>query len=262
MSATVDELFAGLGAWVAGRCRPSALHRYGAHDDQHAVLRLPDGPGPHPVAVVLHGGFWRATFTKANTEAVAAALAEEGWASWNVEYRRVGAGGGYPATLADIAAACQALAHVAAPLDLGKTVAVGHSAGGQLALWAAAERLVGGAVSLAGVSDLAAAVALGAGAAVELMGGTVEELPAAYADADPSQRLPLGVATLLVHGTADDRVPIAQSRRFAARARAAGDECRLLELPGAGHFAVIDPRSSYWPQIAAAIGVLLPFSRG
>jgi acetyl esterase/lipase len=262
MSASVDEVFAGLRAWAEARGRAASIHRYGSHEDQHAVLRLPDGAGPHPVAVVLHGGFWRATFTRANTEAVAVALAEEGWASWNVEYRRVGAGGGYPATLADVAAACRALAEVGAELDLRATVAVGHSAGGQLALWAAAEHLVGGAVSLAGVSDLASAAALGAGAAVELMGGTVDEVPAAYADADPSQRLPLGVPVLLVHGTADDRVPVAQSRRFAARARAAGDECRLLELPGAGHFAVIDPRSSNWPPIAAAIGALLPLSRG
>ena len=128
-------------------------------------------------------------------------------------------------------------------------VATGHSAGGHLALWLAAERLVAGAVPIGGVCDLAAAAraGLGSNAVQELLGGE----PAG--DADPAARLPLGAPQLLVHGTDDDRVPLAHARAYAERARAAGDDCRLLELDGADHFDPIDPRT---PHVAAVLGAL------
>lgn len=248
--------FAELAQWAAAHGVRPSLHRYGPHPDQHVELRLPAGGGPHPVAVVLHGGFWRAPFTRRNTAAVAAALTAQGWATVNVEYRR---GRSYRETLEDVAVACAAVRTLAAPLDSARTIAVGHSAGGQLALWAAAEGLVAATVSLAGVADLEAAAAAGLGgdAVVEFLGGLPDEVPERYAEADPLRRLPLGVPTLLVHGTADDRVPLSQSQAFVAAAVARGDRCRLLLLRDADHFDPVDPRSDHWPAVAAAVAGVL-----
>lgn len=250
-----------MSADILTRPAPAGATRipYGSEPQQFGDLRLPAGRGPHPLAVVIHGGFWRAGFTKTNTEAAAVALAEAGWATWNIEYRRVGSGGGYQQTLADVSVACRAISPLVEPLNPRGVLAVGHSAGGQLALWAAAEGLVAAAVALAGVCDLTAAArdGLGEGAVANFMGGEPEVMDARYANADPIRRLPLAVPTLLVHGTRDERVPIAYSRRFAAAAERAGDHCRLLELDGADHFDIIDPRSSQWSTIVARISQLL-----
>ena len=172
------------------------------------------------------------------------ALADVGFATWNLEYRRVGAGGGYPATLDDVAAACRALTR-------GGAVAVGHSAGGHLALWLASEGLIGGAVALGAVCDLGAAARdrLGNGAALDLMGAARDE---DWLRADPIRRLPTGRPTVLVHGTRDDTVPVEQACTYAAAAHAAGDRCELVELD-CGHFEPIDPRSSAWPHVVAAL---------
>jgi kynureninase len=192
--------------------------------------------GEGPPAIVIHGGFWRAQWREPIMAAVAVAVAAVGHQAWSIEYRRVGDGGGYPETLDDVAAAIGA-----APRP---RFAIGHSAGGHLALWAAAERLVPAAVSLAGVCDLEAGVrdGLGNGAVSDFLRG--EDHP----DADPMRRLPIEARILVVHGTADDVVPIAQSRSFAD---ASG--CDLLELPGAGHFDVVDPRTSAWEAIAGRL---------
>jgi acetyl esterase/lipase len=172
------------------------------------------------------------------------ALAAHGFATWNVEYRRVSAGGGYPETLEDVAAACRDLTD-------GDAVAVGHSAGGHLALWLAAEGLVRGSVALGAVCDLEAAAQdrLGSGAVLDFMG---DAPPEAWARADPARRLPTGVPTVLVHGTRDETVPVSQARAYAAAARAEGDECRLVELD-CGHFEPIEPRSRAWPHTVAAL---------
>jgi acetyl esterase/lipase len=254
----LDAFLAELRAFVESANMPAQRFAYGPHPDQHADLRLPGGEGPHPVAVVLHGGFWRAAYTKTNTEAIAIALTRAGWATWNVEYRRVGAGGGFPETLDDVAAACRALQDVPLPLALGSCAAIGHSAGGQLALWLAGEQLVRAAVALAGVCDLAAGAAagIGGGAVLEFLGGTPAQTPGRYARADPSKRLPNGRRQLLAHGDLDDRVPLAQSTGYRDAARAAGDACELLVLEGADHFDVIDPRSAAWPRILETIASL------
>jgi dipeptidyl aminopeptidase/acylaminoacyl peptidase len=259
VSRETAAFLAGLAEWAAAQPDAGVEHRYGSLPDQHAVLRVPAGTAPHPVAIVVHGGFWRASYTKANTTALALALTGLGFATWNVEYRRLGSGGGYPQTFDDLLSACRALEGLDAPLDLDRTFAIGHSAGGQLALVAAAERLVGAAVSLAGVVDLTAAVSenLGDGAVLELLGGPPETAGDRYRHVDPVRRVPLGVPTLLVHGTADDRVPTRQSRSLAAAARTAGDDVRLLELPDGDHFDVIDPRSPHWPAIAEAVVALV-----
>lgn len=214
-------------------------HDYGPLPDQYATSR-----GEGPTVVVIHGGFWRARYTAPLMDPMCDALAALGFAVWNIEYRRVGAGGGYPETLDDVAAACRAASD--------PVLAIGHSAGGHLALWAAAEGLVPAAISLAGVCDLAGAArnGVGNGAVLDLMGGGPDELPDDYARADPLQRLPFAAEVTLVHGVNDDIVPLEQSRTFAA---ASG--CQLVELPATGHFEVIDPRSEAWARIADTLPV-------
>jgi acetyl esterase/lipase len=247
-SDSLPAFFAELRAWAAARGITASTHAYGSHPDQQAELRLPPGDGPHRVAIVVHGGFWYSEFSNETTHAVATALTEAGWATWNIEYRRIGSGGGYPTTLDDVAAACAAIRELDAPVDPDRVVSIGHSA---------AEGLVAGAVALAGVCDLvgAAEQRVGEGAAIELMGTRPEEAVAAWARADPRQRLPVGVPVRLVHGTHDDRVPVSQSREFARAAQDAGDDCRLHEL-GCDHFDVIDPRSGAWPEILRALAAV------
>jgi acetyl esterase/lipase len=235
---------------------------YGPGSDQFLEVSLPAGDGPAPVVVVLHGGFWRARYGIELARPLAADLAARGWAAVAVEYRRVGAGGGWPTTLDDVAAALDALPDVpgAARLDLTDVTVVGHSAGGHLAAWAAGRsRLpasapgagprvaVTAAVLQAGVLDLTAAVAadLGAGAAVGFLGGSPEEVPERYAAADPVRLLPTGVPVLCVHGAADTTVPLDQSERYAAAAGAVGDRVEVSVVPG-DHMVVLDLGGEAW----------------
>jgi acetyl esterase/lipase len=259
-SRDAQAFFAELSDWTAEKRRAPTTHRYGSGLEHEADLLMPDGDGPHRVAVLLHGGFWRARFTRATMAALAVDLADRGWATWNVEYRRVGSGGGVPETLDDVRAAIDAVTTVEAPLDRTRLVVIGHSAGGQLALCMAGMPAVATVLSLAGVCNLesAARERIGDGAALEFMGGTPEERPDAYAIADPRNLLPTRVQVLLVHGDADQRVPVEQSRGYARAARAAGDRCELLELAGVDHFAVIDPRTEAWASVADRLDALVP----
>jgi acetyl esterase/lipase len=250
----LGPFFDDLATWAEGEGGTAETHCYGDHADQELDLAFPAGEGPHPLAFVLHGGFWRTGYTRRNTSAVAAALRRAGWATANVEYRRLGPGA-YAPMLADVAAARRFLDGLDAPLDLSRVTAVGHSAGGHLSLWLAAQGGATSVVALAGVCDLddAARAGLGQHAVQELLGGGPDDVPAAYEDADPARRLPLGVPQLLVHGTSDDRVPFEHAVRYAERARAAGDDCTVLALDGVDHFDVIDPRSQAWVTIAEAV---------
>jgi acetyl esterase/lipase len=232
-------------------------HRYGPHFHQFADLHLPGDDGPLPVAVLLHGGFWREQHSLDLDDGLARDLAGRGWAAWNVEYRRVGevSGGGYPVTLEDVAAAVDFLAGLDAPLDLQRVVAIGHSAGGQLALWAAARDdavvPLAGVVAQAGVTDLRAAERDpdGEEAIAKFLGGYAADVPERYADASPIERLPIGVPQLLVHGTEDVRVPVDMSRRYAEAARAAGDDVELVVRPGEDHFVHLDAGGGAWGDV-------------
>jgi acetyl esterase/lipase len=238
--------------------KPWGLVRYGQHPDQVANLHLPDGTPPFAVVVLIHGGFWRDRHDRTLMTPLAQDLAARGYLAWNVEYRRVGQeGGGWPGTFDDLAAAVHALAGVA-EADRERVVAVGHSAGGHLALWLAARGLVAAAASQAGVADLVAGADLGDGAARALLGGGPDEVPDRYAAASPAARLPLGVPQLLVHGRRDDVVPPGQSERYAEAAAAAGDRVELALLPDADHFDVIDPAHEAWRLTVEWIARTLP----
>lgn len=228
--------------------------RYGDDPSQFGELTMPDGK-PRGVVVIVHGGFWKAEYDLSLGRPLAADLVGRGWAAWNVEYRRVGSGGGAPATLDDVAAAVDALADVPA-LDLATVVTLGHSAGGHLATWSAsrgrfdrwtpARVPVTAVVSQAGVLDLGAAYADGLG------GGAVERFlghPPGPDDApvDPLQQVPLDVPVWCVHGEADGVVPIGQSEAYVDAATAAGGRAELVPVEG-DHFVVIDTGADAWAR--------------
>jgi len=246
--------------------------RYGQDPPQFAELTLPtSAAGPVPVAVVIHGGFWRSAYGLELGRPLVATLPGRGWAALNIEYRRVGNGGGYPTTLIDVGAAVDLLADAGMAaarekgllLDLARVVTIGHSAGGQLAVWAASRAgqeagspgaapgvAVSAVVSQAGVLDLRACArdGLGADAAQAFLEGEPDQVPDRYDEASPIQRLPLGVPSLCVHAPGDENVPISQSEKFVAAALAAGDDAELATVDGE-HFAVIDPADPSWTLV-------------
>jgi acetyl esterase/lipase len=237
---------------------PPADHRipYGPHPSQFGDLRLPQGPGPHPVVIALHGGFWRARYDLEHLGHLCAAFAAEGFAVWSLEYRRIGEeGGGWPGTGEDVLAGALHLERIAEQfrLDVSRVVAVGHSAGGQLALWLAAQRQLSlrGVVGLAAVSDLRKADEL------KLSRGVVRELlrdDADFAHASPIELLPLSVPQVLLHGTHDEDVPFELSVGYV---EAAGERARLIRLEGSGHYEPIDPGSAVWPEVLGAVRTLI-----
>ena len=226
--------------------------RYGSSIDHEADLYLPTAPRP-AVVCLLHGGFWRMPYGRDQMAAIADDLVSRGLAVWNLEYRRLGApGAGWPGTLDDVTAGIDHLAQLVAEgidLDLDRVTVVGHSAGGQLALWVAGAHSprvrVHAAAGLAPVADLPRAYQLKVGGEVvrELLGGTPGQYPERYQAASPMAMLPLRVRQLILHGTADDVVPIDLSRRYGRAAEAAGDTVEVIELSGTGHMEYLDPRS-------------------
>lgn len=241
-------------------------HRYGSHSQQYGDLYRPRSSDSRGTVVVIHGGFWQAGYALDLGAAISADLAQRGWVAWNIEYRRIRDGGGWPNTFADVAVAVDHLTALGVGTD--QVVTLGHSAGGQLAAWAASRRghdLPGGrprvkvtaTVPQAGVVDLATAADTGLGgtAVLDLVGGRPSRLPGRYRLADPLQRLPLGVPIRCVHGTSDDTVPISQSKAFVRAARAAGDDAELVEVPG-DHFSLIDPDTPAWRRTVQVLGEL------
>ena len=225
---------------------------YGEDPSQFAELTLPAGT-PKGVVVVIHGGFWKAMYDLEYGRPLAADLARRGWAAWNLEYRRVGNGGGVPHTLDDVAAGIDALA--GQDLDLTHVLALGHSAGGHLATWAGSRATsqrwpakvpLTGIVSQAGVVDLVAAydAGLGSGAVEAFLGHRPRP---ADRDVDPIQEVPLEVPVRCVHGRDDDVVPISQSQAYVAAARKAGAEAHLDAVDG-DHFTIIDTGGDAWAR--------------
>jgi acetyl esterase/lipase len=255
---------------------PPADHRiaYGSETLQVGELRLPRWSEPTPLVVLIHGGCWRSQYDLKHVGLAAAALVEEGFAVWTIEYRRIGdANGGWPGTFDDIANAVDHVRKLAAQfpaIDTNRVVLMGHSAGGQLALWAASRKQnettglfrssipplkVAGVVGLAAITDLAG-YGTGTGgcnqSVTPLMGGTPQQVPHRYRAVSPVERVPTGVFIRLVHGDADPIVPIAQSKTFLDRARAAGDRAELDVVVGGGHFDLLSPQSAAWQTVVRA----------
>ncbi len=237
------------------------LHRFGPDPSQVGELHLPSGPGPHPVAVVLHGGYWRTQYGKLVCRPLSRALAASGYAAWNLEYRRLGdargGGGGWPMTFKDVADGIDLLASLPAPLELSRVTLVGHSAGGQLALWAARRPLLpSGAVGAAPRVVASRVLALAPVThllrardhAEQLLGGSALDVPDRWAQADPVAAGAPGIPALVVHPADDETVPVARSREYAA---ATG--VPLLEPPGR-HRDPIDPGSPAWAAAASWLG--------
>lgn len=253
---------------------------YGSDIQHFGELHLPDGSGPFPTAILIHGGFWRTPYDYTLMDGLARDLATRGIAAWNIEYRRVGdAGGGWPNTMLDVARAA-AFLRMLPQIDQQRIVAIGHSAGGHLALWLACyPRLAGrhategisfdvpatplvGVISQAGVNDLAMSwrLHLGKDAASELLGGGFDKVAQRYAIASPTAYLPLHVPQVMIHGTADDRVPFEMSKAYTQEAQAKGDAATLIKLEGVDHFALIDPTSAAWAKTVVALKWLLKMS--
>ncbi len=252
-------------------------YAYGSHPSQFVRLHLPAAGDHLPVAVILHGGFWRAKYGVELAEPLAADLVRFGIAAAAVEYRRVGDGGGWPTTMADVARAVDHLATAGqfvadGRLRLDRVAAVGHSAGGQLATWLAHRRSlragtagsitaattfvpIVGAVSQAGLLDLVAASdeRLGDGAVIDLMQGVAGSVPQRYHHSSPLAHVGDGARVVCVHGDADIVVPLTQSQRYVDAATAAGDPVRLVILPGVDHSQLIDPEHSAWTACRDAV---------
>jgi acetyl esterase/lipase len=252
---------------------PQLVAPYGPDSLQFGELRLPDGRGPFPLAVVIHGGCWTKGFaTLKNTAAVASALLDDGIATWNIEYRQVGnPGGGWPNTFLDVGAGVDHVRTLATkyPLDLSRVAVIGHSAGAHLALWAAGRPHLASSSSIRGLNPLEvrAAVAIdgpgdlaglvgpdaricGAPVIAGLMGGTPATVPERYREASPKEMLPLGVRQYLVSATVLTAV---DAQGYEAAARAAGDSAFVLADTSGGHFGVIAPGTTFWTPVRAFI---------
>lgn len=255
--------------------RADARIRYGDDRLQFGDLRLPPGNGPHPVAIFLHGGCWLSEYDIAHSSKLTAALAENGIATWSLEYRRIGdAGGGWPGTFEDVARGADHLVAIAKdyPLDLERVIAAGHSAGGQLALWLAARTEFPAESPFASTSPLAVhgVLALAPAAdfdylyehatcdrAVErLLGGSPETFPDRYRWIDPIRFDPGPAPQIVVVGRYDE-IWSPPARRYAQRAASRGDNVVLIEAAESGHFEMIDPDSSTWPLVLEAARRLL-----
>ena len=258
------------------RGTPDARLVYGAAPEQFVELWLPKNAGPHPVILLVHGGCWLADLPGLELmDPMAQALRDRGFAVWNIEYRRIGSqGGGYPTTFTDAATAADQMRGAAARynLDLRKVIAVGHSAGGHLAMWLAARlRLlansllhtqnplaISAVVSLAGILDLKGyredGDACGGAPTVDALTGAASRAGHdVYADTSPQALLPIGVKQIVISGGQDHIVPEHWRLSYVAAAQGAGDKPQSLGIAAAGHFELIDPKSAAWPQIESSI---------
>jgi len=231
---------------------------YGSAPSQFVDFWPPEVPGVRPLAVMIHGGFWRVKFDLLHAGHTCAGLAAAGFAVANIEYRRVGeAGGGWPGTFEDVRQAVHFARERASLIrgDERRSVVLGHSAGGHLALWLAGEiGDLAGVVGLGAVTSLRMGYELGLGnhAVHELLGASPTEAPELYRAADPEGR-PTAVPRVLIHGTADDRVPIELSREYVRLRQADPGSVKLVELPGGDHFDVVDPQSRFWEVVVAEV---------
>jgi acetyl esterase/lipase len=246
---------------------PDLRIAYGPDSSQYGELRIPSGAGPHPVVILIHGGCFKAAYAKAQyMGAIADALKADGIATWNIEYRRLGEpGSGWPGTYLDVGRAVDHVRAIAGEyhLDLGRVIVVGHSAGGHLAMWAAARRrlatgsdlYVANPLPLRGVVDLAGPVDMTANipgyqglcadsVITSLLGGSPAAVPARYAQASAIALLPLGIPQVFVSGSREEYVPLPVATAYVKAATQAGDSVRHIFFPDIGHFEIVSPLSS------------------
>jgi len=257
---------------------PPADHRIPYGDDPHQFgqLRLPKGEGPFPVVIIIHGGCWLSEYDLHHISPLAAEISKMGFATWSLEYRRVGnEGGGWPGTFLDVADGSDHLRKLAQEfsLDLNRVITIGHSAGGHLALWLAARQKlpkkgllykqnplpIRGVIALAGVGnlDLPNLQEICGGAILKLMGGTPADVPERYAQGSPLELLPFGIPQILIQGAKDPIVPVEFGRDYCEAAQKSGDKVDLVLLQEAGHFEVVMPSTFAWPEVRKAIASLL-----
>ena len=256
---------------------PDLRLSYGMKADQFGDLYLPSGEGLHPVVILLHGGCWRNFFGLEPLGRVAQVLRQIGIAVWNLEYQRLGQGGGWPSTMQDVARGTDYLRLLAKiyPLDLQRVIAVGHSAGGHLGLWLSARfhlpsgselyfpdpLKLKGVLSLAGVADLVRGVAFNIcqGACTELVGGLPEEVPERYQQASPCQMGPCNVPQTHLVGEYDEIVSakMVQGDVIELRKQTPNALINFEIIPKIGHFELVDPTSAVWPIVYKAITKLL-----
>jgi acetyl esterase/lipase len=256
---------------ILTRAVPPADHRisYGSDEFQFGDLRLPRGDkeaGPRPVAIVIHGGCWMSEYGLSYMGHLSAAFAEAGVATWNIEYRRVGnQGGGWPGTFEDVGRAADHLRKIAKTyrLDLDRVIAVGHSAGGHLALWLAARKSLPkdspvyssdplplrGVISLAGVTDLRRSGTACDANVTQLMGGSAMDKSAIYNQASPIELSPIGVPSAIVQGDSDTIIPLEMAKEYSDAAKKKGDDAKLVVIERAGHFEIVDPKSFAWETV-------------
>ncbi len=252
---------------------PGEKIAYGSAPQQFGELRLPQGKEPHPIVVLIHGGCWLGQFDYTYMTHLAAALTHAGYATWIIEYRRLGdAGGGWPNTFLDVAQSVDLLRSMATryPLDLHHLIAVGHSSGGQLALWLASRHHtptgsplynlapveISGVIGLAAITDLAQ-YRIGPeqschGAVEPLMGGAPSQVPIRYADVSPMALLPLSVPQVLIQGDFDDVVPPPSAENYVTAAKRSGDNATLKREP-LGHFDLVLAKGPSYDGILAAL---------
>ena len=248
---------------------PDATYTYGDDANQFVDLYVPQRDGLHPVVVLVHGGCWLERYSAKPLGGICRALNEAGFAVWNIEYRRNGNGGGYPQTFLDVAQGADLLRSAAAEhqLDMTRVVTMGHSAGGQLALWLAGRNRIAatspvyttnplavrGVVCLAGVVDLVNAVAqaLCDDSLPLLLGGLPEEVPEHYQSVSPKELLPLGVRQIHIVGDQDTEI-LANVRPYVEAAQAAGDHVTLTIVPDAGHFELVVATTEAWKIVREA----------
>ena len=259
------------GVYELPQPEPDAVLSYGDHPRHFGELRLPGGQGPFGVAVIVHGGCWLSAYDQSYMGALAEAVTDLGLASWTIAYRRVGEpGGGWPNTFLDAGAAVDHLRVLAEdhPLDTERVFTIGHSAGGQLALWLAGRPAlppssslydedplpVAGVLALAAAADLAFLAERGdcGDAATLLMGGKADEFAGRYSSGSPVSLVPLRVPQILVNGRLDERWS-APADRYLRAARLAGDPVERREAPDAGHFELVVPGGSTWPIVRRAL---------
>lgn len=228
--------------------------RYGDEREQHVCCRMPTFSFTRGTVVLIHGGYWRAGFDASLMDELGNDLLGRGWAVANLEYRRRGSGGEWPAIMDDVHAGIEAVRQWAMPQGV-PVVGIGHSVGGQLTLLAAAQ--LDAVVALAPVTDVARTYreGLGENAAAEFFGVSPEQDPKLYASASPKWTPP-ACPTLVVHGTNDTRVPKEHSRDFVRAAAERGGRVEYHEVVGLDHLELIQPTATHWPAVVAWMDAL------